>query len=200
PVLAAIGGGACARGRGDRAEATPFVPDAVTVSAISPELGDVFGGAPITVTVDRSDGVTGITIGGKPCTNVAVVDKTHLSAVAPPQVGGRHDVVVDTVRGGSAPLAGAYEAWHPTLDYRAARPLRAGSYDRRRAAHGGRHGIRVLDRHRRQRRARPRRRRSALRRRRRELDTHLDRRTHRRQIALRRRLVPREPLRDGRPR
>lgn len=83
---------------------------APTITAVSPPLGDVLGGARVTVTGARLGGAA-ITIGGAPCAPIVTSDDA-ITCVAPALAPGRWDVVARD-DGGAGTVAGAYEAWSP---------------------------------------------------------------------------------------
>lgn len=91
------------------------------MTAVSPSLGDKYGGARLTLTVSVPSGtITGVSIGGTACTNVVQTSPTTVTCLAPAKDPGVYDVTVSN-GATSAPLVGAYESWHPTVDYPAAR-------------------------------------------------------------------------------
>jgi hypothetical protein len=91
----------------------------MAVTAVSPSLGDKYGGALLTLTVTGT--VTGASIDGTPCTNVVQTSPTTVTCRAPAKDPGTYDVTVSGPTGTSVPLVEAYESWHPTVDYPAAR-------------------------------------------------------------------------------
>jgi hypothetical protein len=90
-----------------------------TVSASSPSIGDKYGGALLTLTVTGT--VTGVLVDGTPCTNVVQTSPTTVTCRAPSKDPGIYDIAVSGPLGSSTPLPAAYESWHPTVAYSAAR-------------------------------------------------------------------------------
>jgi hypothetical protein len=94
-------------------------PLPLRVSALSPSLGDVFGGARLTLTVEGF--VAAVAIGGRPCVDLQRTSPTTLSCVAPPLPAGTYDVQVSDGAAWAPALEKAYEAWHPIVDFPNAR-------------------------------------------------------------------------------
>lgn len=67
---------------------------APTVTAISPNIGGVLGGAAITLTGTNFTGTTGVTIGGVAATSVVVVSATSITCVTPVGSAGVASVLV----------------------------------------------------------------------------------------------------------
>lgn len=91
---------------------------ALALASVSPDLGDIYAGAKLTLSVTGT--VTGVAIGGTACTSVVQVGGT-VTCYAPAKAAGTYDVTVSGPSGESDPLVGGYEAWHPTVDHPAAR-------------------------------------------------------------------------------
>lgn len=70
-----------------------------SVSSIVPSTGVVQGGKPITITGSYLGLTTSVSIGGSPCTSVAVVDASTVTAVTPPGVVGNADLVISGGKG-----------------------------------------------------------------------------------------------------
>jgi hypothetical protein len=92
---------------------------APTISAISPDIGNIAGGVAVTVTGTNLTTATGVTIGGSACTGFTAVNSTTATALTPSRtkvlVG--EDVVITTA-GGTATLSGGtattgYVSWDP---------------------------------------------------------------------------------------
>jgi hypothetical protein len=92
------------------------------VVSVEPSLGDLYGGVRLTLTVQGT--VTGVSVGGAPCTNVVQTGET-VRCTSPQTTAGLKAIVVSGAGGDSEPLTNAYEAWHPTVDYPAARVYQA---------------------------------------------------------------------------
>lgn len=99
----------------------PGGPTTIALASVSPALGDIYGRAPLVLTVDDSTGINEVTINDVACSDVAIVDATHVACKAPALAAGTYDVQCARPSGQSNVLAAAYEAWHPTVDYPAAR-------------------------------------------------------------------------------
>jgi len=89
-----------------------------SITALLTPLGDVYAGAPVRLVVPAI--VTSVTIDGTPCTDVTQ-DGCLVSCLAPSKPAGTYDVQCNGPGGASNVLAGAWEAWHPTTTYAAAR-------------------------------------------------------------------------------
>ena len=111
------------RRRAPRAVAGATV--APVLASISPDLGDTYGGAPVTLTGTSMGDVTAVTFGGTSATSVVAVNATTVTCIAPAKAAGTYDVIATNPTGNSNTLAAAYEAWHPTTDYAAARSYQA---------------------------------------------------------------------------
>jgi hypothetical protein len=74
-------------------------PPAPTVTAISPAMGSVAGGAVVTITGTDFTGATAVTVGGNACTSVTVLSATSLSCTVPTGTAGPASVVVTTPGG-----------------------------------------------------------------------------------------------------
>jgi hypothetical protein len=83
-----------------------------TVTAVSPNLGDTYGGVPITLTGTGFTGTTGVTVGGTACTSVSVVSDTSITCVAPAKTAAKYYVNV-TTSGGTSANSVQYESWSP---------------------------------------------------------------------------------------
>ena len=70
-----------------------------TVTSISPSIGRVYGGTPITITGDYLSLTTDVKIGGSSCTQLTVVNANTVTAVAPPGSVGLNDVVITGGKG-----------------------------------------------------------------------------------------------------
>lgn len=66
----------------------------VVVTSIAPHLGALAGGTAVTITGSGFLAPCSVTFGGKPATNVTVVDATTLRATTPPGAAGRTDAQV----------------------------------------------------------------------------------------------------------
>jgi len=97
---------------------------APSITSITPDLGDTFGGARITITGTNFSGSISVNFGATPATSFEVVSTTTIRAVAPAKTAGTYTVFVSN-ESGTATLVNAYEAWHPTTDYAAARVYQA---------------------------------------------------------------------------
>ena len=86
--------------------------DLPTVTAVAPASGPVAGGTEITITGTNFDGVTGVTVGGAPCTSIVIDGPTSLRCVTPARTAGERDVVV-TNADGPAPTPGTYTYLDP---------------------------------------------------------------------------------------
>ncbi|MFZ5481651.1 MAG: IPT/TIG domain-containing protein [Myxococcota bacterium] len=95
----------------DSGDSADVPPDPPTLAAIDPTLGDTLGGVTVTVTGTSLRDATALTIGGVDCVDLVVAD-TAVTCTTPALDAGAADVTVVTP-GGSASLAGAYEAWSP---------------------------------------------------------------------------------------
>jgi hypothetical protein len=82
-----------------------ILPD---ISGIAPAFGSTLGGAVVTLTGTNLSSVTGVTIGGEPCTVVTVDTDSSVRCVSPALALGAHDVQVTTFEGAVATLAGGY--------------------------------------------------------------------------------------------
>lgn len=79
------------------------------VASVTPASGPFIGGATVTVAGTRfADGVSSVMIGGRPCTNVVVVDDTTLTCVTPAGTPGLLADVQVTASRGQGRLNGAY--------------------------------------------------------------------------------------------
>ncbi|MBB5048945.1 hypothetical protein HNR60_003716 [Rhodopseudomonas rhenobacensis] len=85
---------------------TPL-PDAPTVTAISPAAGPLSGGTAVTITGSNFIGPTAVTIGGSAATGVTVVNATTITATTPAHAAGTVDVAV-TTSGGTGTGVGLY--------------------------------------------------------------------------------------------
>lgn len=95
---------------------------ALALASISPNLGDIYAGAIITFTGTGLGSATAATLGGLACTSVVAVNSTTVTAKAPAlAAGAAYSAQVSAASGASNALTNAYEAWHPTVDYPAAR-------------------------------------------------------------------------------
>ncbi|NHC14268.1 IPT/TIG domain-containing protein, partial [Motilibacter deserti] len=90
----------------------PPVP-APVLTAMAPAVGQASGGTSVTVTGTGLAGASGVTVGGVPATQVAVVDPMHLTFVTPAGQAGPAPVVVTTPAGASNPLTFTY--WAPVV-------------------------------------------------------------------------------------
>lgn len=75
---------------------------APTVTAISPKIGGVLGGASVTLTGTNFTGTTGVTIGGVAATSVVVVSPTSITCIAPAGAAGVASVLVTNASGTNA--------------------------------------------------------------------------------------------------
>lgn len=71
------------------------------VTAVSPGHGPEAGGGTVTVTGTGLANATAVTFGGAPASNVVVVSRTTVTAIAPPHAHGTVDVTVTTPAGAS---------------------------------------------------------------------------------------------------
>lgn len=92
-------------------------------SAISPDLGDTFGGGLVSLKV-KGD-VRGVRISDRECGNLVHIDETTVSCTAPQLPPGHHDVSIHDGHAWTVALPGRYEAWHPTVDFPDARVFQA---------------------------------------------------------------------------
>jgi len=86
---------------------TVSTPVAPTITGISPGGGTTAGGTPVQITGSGFVSSGTLTIGGAAATNVFVTSSSSISAVTPPGVAGRRDVVFSS-SAGSATLAGGF--------------------------------------------------------------------------------------------
>lgn len=71
------------------------VASKTTISAISPSIGSVLGGAIVTITgTDFDGGNTRLQIGGTVCGTVTVLSETSLTCITPAHTPGKVDVEV----------------------------------------------------------------------------------------------------------
>jgi formylglycine-generating enzyme required for sulfatase activity len=82
-------------------------PCAPVVSGVTPNVGTIVGGTPITISGAYFTGVSSVLLGGAPATQVTVVNSTTLTAVTPAASAGAVDVTV-TANGRVGSLANAY--------------------------------------------------------------------------------------------
>jgi len=82
-------------------------PCAPVVSGVTPNVGTIVGGTPITISGAYFTGVSSVLLGGAPATQVTVVNSTTLTAVTPASSAGAVDVTV-TANGRVGSLANAY--------------------------------------------------------------------------------------------
>jgi hypothetical protein len=75
-----------------------FSPPAV-INSITPNIGVIGGGTPVTIGGDGFTGTTGVDIGGNPATAVVVAGPTSITCVTPAGVAGAVDVDVTTPSG-----------------------------------------------------------------------------------------------------
>lgn len=67
----------------------------VRVASVTPATGPFIGGATVTIAGTRfADGVSAVMIGGRPCTDIVVVDDTTLTCVTPAGTPGDRKSVV----------------------------------------------------------------------------------------------------------
>ncbi|MES2594694.1 MAG: IPT/TIG domain-containing protein [Verrucomicrobiota bacterium] len=86
---------------------------AAVLTSVTPTLGDVHGGVPLTIRGSGFvKGATGVLIGDAPCTDVVVVNAYSITCLSPERPEGMHAVSVSTPSG-TATKAAAYEAWSP---------------------------------------------------------------------------------------
>jgi len=78
-----------------------FIPDP-TISALSASSGPLSGGTNITITGTNFSGVTSVTFGGVPATNVQLVNSTTITATTPAGSAGVTSVIVTTTSGSNA--------------------------------------------------------------------------------------------------
>jgi formylglycine-generating enzyme required for sulfatase activity len=92
------------------------------VNAVTPAIGGVPGGTPISIIGHLLNGVSSVTIGGTPCTSVVGVDSTTATAVTPAGSIGAADVVVMgtegtvSLKGGFSYLPFVVPAWATLLE------------------------------------------------------------------------------------
>ncbi|MEI9901090.1 MAG: IPT/TIG domain-containing protein [Hyphomicrobium sp.] len=72
---------------------------APTVTGVSPNIGPIAGGTPVTITGTNFTGATNVTFGGSAATGVTVVNDTTITAVTPAHSAGLVDVYVTTPDG-----------------------------------------------------------------------------------------------------
>lgn len=94
-----------------RAHLSTSVP---AVTSVSPNLGELAGGVPLTVTGTGFTGATGGTIGGVALTSFLVVNDTTITAITPAKAAGTYDVAI-AAPGGTGTLVAGFEAWAPSL-------------------------------------------------------------------------------------
>jgi hypothetical protein len=78
-----------------------FIPDP-TISTLSATSGPLSGGTNITITGTNFSGVTSVTFGGVPATNVQLVNSTTITATTPAGSAGVTSVIVTTPSGSNA--------------------------------------------------------------------------------------------------
>ncbi len=86
---------------------TSFTYQALSVSSLTPSSGIYLGGTPITISGSYLGGVTSVTIGGIPASNVVAVNSTTVTAVTPVGSLGPQNVVVTGPKG-TATLVGGF--------------------------------------------------------------------------------------------
>jgi hypothetical protein len=89
----------------------PFTDSALIMRAtgVSPSSGPLAGGTPITISGANFTGVTGVSIGGNPLANRAVVSTTQISGTTPPGSSlGPKDVVVTSSTLGTATCSSCF--------------------------------------------------------------------------------------------
>jgi hypothetical protein len=84
----------------------PPPPQIPVVSAVAPATGSTVGGTSVTVTGTALSGVTSVSFGGTPATNVTRISDTQVTAVSPAHAQGGVDVTVTSSSGTSAVTAG----------------------------------------------------------------------------------------------
>jgi hypothetical protein len=84
-------------------EASEPVP---AITSVSPSSGSTTGGTPVTIKGSGFTGATGVAFGNVPATDVVVESSTKVTAVAPAQPAGLHNVYVTTPGGTSASVFG----------------------------------------------------------------------------------------------
>lgn len=85
------------------------VVEPVVVLGITPDIGRIEGGTPVTVTGAGFDSQADVLFGELEGLAVEVIDATTIKAVTPPQTAGRVDVTVRNGTGETDSLAGAFE-------------------------------------------------------------------------------------------
>jgi hypothetical protein len=83
----------------------PPPPPAPVVTSISPTSGPTAGGTSVTIKGTDLTGATNVIFGTVPATSFTVSSSTKITAVAPAEGAGAHDVTVTTPNGSSATLA-----------------------------------------------------------------------------------------------
>ncbi|MGO9857079.1 MAG: IPT/TIG domain-containing protein [Acidimicrobiales bacterium] len=83
-----------------------------TVSKVSPNSGPVAGGTSVTITGSGFTGATSVAFGAVATTNFTVVSSTQITAVAPAQPAGLHNVFVTGPGGTSAAVFGDLFTYH----------------------------------------------------------------------------------------
>jgi chitodextrinase len=84
-----------------------------TVTGVSPNVGPISGGTPITITGTNFQSGATVKLGGTPATNVAFVNSTSLTATTPAHAAGLVDVLVTNPNGVSKALTGGYSYNNP---------------------------------------------------------------------------------------
>jgi hypothetical protein len=98
--------GAYANTAGRAGPITPLTPypdktSAPIVVSVSPNVGGIAGGTPMTISGAGFTGATGVTVGGTAATGFTVVDNNTITATTPAKAAAAYDVIVASPRGAS---------------------------------------------------------------------------------------------------
>ncbi len=108
-VVTNVSGGSGTKAAAFTFEASP------TLTAVSPNVGPLGGGTTITLTGTRFLSVTGVTVGGNPCSSISVVSPTSLTCISPAGIAGAKDVAVTNATGIIAMIGAFTYALPPTI-------------------------------------------------------------------------------------
>lgn len=86
------------------------------VANISPAEGPTSGGLPVAIVGTGLTGVTHVTFGGIPATNITVDSDTHVTATAPAHATGNVDVEIATASGQKSSISGIFNYADLTVD------------------------------------------------------------------------------------
>lgn len=89
-------------------DAYAYVAGAPTITSIAPTSGGEGGGTTITLAGTNLFGLTSVTVGGNPCTNVSVLSATKATATVPPGTVGTAQAVAATNIAGTGTLPSGF--------------------------------------------------------------------------------------------